>query len=307
MSWIVQQHVENRLTFEHLIKTLQDSFGIPIKLKRIFKLKSSAATCYKSTYNKILENILKSKVIHIDETKIKLQKTSGYVWVLTNLIDVYYIYRANRETDFLHSLLKNFDGILISDFYPGYDSLKCLQQKCLLHLIRDINLDLLKYPFDQDLNEIGKKFGEVLRGIILTIDRFGLKCRFLRKHKKDVERLFKDIQNDICRSSIAEKLNKRLNKYRSKLFMFLDYDGVPWNNNNAEHAIKPFTKYRRIVDQASVHRNSDAQYEFPRIPVPEHPSSIVKGARLREQGGYRKGLAQPCSLFPEFACINSAK
>ena len=29
------------------------------------------------------------------------------------------------------------------------------------------------------------------------------------------------------------------------MFTFLDYDGIPWNNNNAEHAIKRFAKYRR--------------------------------------------------------------
>jgi hypothetical protein len=29
------------------------------------------------------------------------------------------------------------------------------------------------------------------------------------------------------------------------MFTFLDHNGVPWNNNNAEHAIKRFVKYRR--------------------------------------------------------------
>ena len=32
------------------------------------------------------------------------------------------------------------------------------------------------------------------------------------------------------------------------MFTFLDHDGVPWNNNNAEHAIKRFAKYRRHAD-----------------------------------------------------------
>src|SRR6267378_404209 len=36
-------------------------------------------------------------------------------------------------------------------------------------------------------------------------------------------------------------------KYRDKLFIFLSYDGVPWNNNNAEHAVKAFAKIRDIV------------------------------------------------------------
>jgi hypothetical protein len=37
-------------------------------------------------------------------------------------------------------------------------------------------------------------------------------------------------------------------KSGAKMFTFLDFDGVPWNNNNAEHAIKRFAKYRRDAD-----------------------------------------------------------
>ena len=36
-----------------------------------------------------------------------------------------------------------------------------------------------------------------------------------------------------------------LAKNRASLFTFLDYDGVPWNNNNAEHAIKALALLRR--------------------------------------------------------------
>lgn len=36
---------------------------------------------------------------------------------------------------------------------------------------------------------------------------------------------------------------------REKLFTFLRHDGVPWNNNNSEHAIKSFTLYRKITNE----------------------------------------------------------
>ena len=39
-----------------------------------------------------------------------------------------------------------------------------------------------------------------------------------------------------------------MGKYGSRLFTFLDYDGVPWNNNNAEHAIHGFARVRRFSD-----------------------------------------------------------
>ena len=33
-----------------------------------------------------------------------------------------------------------------------------------------------------------------------------------------------------------------------RLFTFLDHDRVPWHNNNAEHAIHAFARYRRFAD-----------------------------------------------------------
>jgi hypothetical protein len=38
---------------------------------------------------------------------------------------------------------------------------------------------------------------------------------------------------------------------RDKLFTFLTHDGVPWNNNNAEHAIKAFARLRRAIEGLS--------------------------------------------------------
>jgi hypothetical protein len=36
-------------------------------------------------------------------------------------------------------------------------------------------------------------------------------------------------------------------RHQNKLFTFMQYDGVPWNNNNAENAIKMFAYYRRVT------------------------------------------------------------
>lgn len=49
-------------------------------------------------------------------------------------------------------------------------------------------------------------------------------------------------------SEIAKKYQKRFKKYGKRYFTFLEYDGVPWNNCNAEYAIRFFAKHRRIAD-----------------------------------------------------------
>ena len=156
-----------------------------------------------------------------------------------------YIYSASREGELLHSLLKDFKGVLVSDFYAAYDSLDCPQQKCLIHLIRDMNDDLMKEPFNDEIKSLAGEFSLLLKEIIATVDRFGLKGRFLRKHKLSVDHFFKYLTHQKFQTETAQKCKARLEKNRHCLFTFLDFDGVPWNNNNAEHAIKSFALLRR--------------------------------------------------------------
>ena len=179
--------------------------------------------------------------------KMKLVAETGYVWVFTSLLDVAYVYRPTREGQFLHEILKGFSGVLVNDFYSAYDSVACPQQKCLVHLMWDINKDLLANPFDDDLKFLASRFGELLRTIIGTVDKFGLKERHLRKHKGDVALFYSGIGQRQITSDVAQHYRERILKYREKLFAFLDYDSVPWNNNNAEYAIKPVAKYRPLL------------------------------------------------------------
>ena len=72
--------------------------------------------------------------------------------------------------------------------------------------------------------------------------------RHLGKHRRDVERFFRAVARQSYRSEVTQGYGKRLLKYQDKLFTFLNHDGVPWNNNNAEHAVKKFADYREIVD-----------------------------------------------------------
>lgn len=248
IAWAIDQHVTNRITFQNLESPAKDYFGLSISFRKLYEFKAYAAQYYTVTYDRLLKKLVNGSIIHADETKINLQKGSGYVWVLTSMEDVVYLYRPSREADFLHTVLAGFQGVLITDFYTGYDSLPCLQQKCLIHLIRDINDDLLKHPFDQELKELATLFGQLLRGIMATVDRVGLKASYLRKHKPEVKAFMDVLTVKAFESEIAGQYGKRILKYQSKLFTFLEHDSVPWNNNNAEHAVKYFAKYRRLTN-----------------------------------------------------------
>ena len=242
------QHVVHRISLQQVEVMFEDCFGLRVGIKEVLMIKALMARRYRQTCKGILARIVAGGLVHVDETEVNLQKGKGYVWVLASMEDVVYIYRPNREADFLRDLLRDFKGVLVSDFYPGYDSLPCEQQACLVHLIRDMNADLMGSPYDEEFKALAAEFGKLLRSIVGTIDKYGLKKRHLHKHKAEVARFFRDLAARVYRSELAEGYQKRLLKNEGRLFTFLDHDGVPWNNNAAEHAIKAFACFRELYD-----------------------------------------------------------
>lgn len=104
--------------------------------------------------------------------------------------------------------------------------------------------------FDEELKQLARDFTILLQAVVETIDRFGLKRLHLAKHQKEVERFYARLSQAEYRSEIAAYYQQRLTKYKDKLFTFLGRDGIPWNNNNGENAIKRFAALRKVLGTA---------------------------------------------------------
>jgi hypothetical protein len=147
-------------------------------------------------------------------------------------------------------MLDGFGGVLVSDFYAAYDGLDHVQQRCLIHLIRDMNRAILDNPFDQELQSITAPFGAILRSIVTTIDEYGLKRRHLERHARAVDAFFEGLQDRVCETDASKALRTRLLRNRDRLFTFIHRDGVSWNNNLAENAIKRVSDLREDVGRS---------------------------------------------------------
>jgi len=199
--------------------------------------------------------------------------------------------------------------VLVSDFYAAYDAMDCAQQKCLIHLMRDLNDDLLKQPFNGELKALVREFALLLKPIIETVDRFGLTAQYLRKHKTFVWRFYQDMFKREYQSERAVYYKKRFEKNQDKLFTFLDYDGIPWNNNNAEHAIKAFASLRKVIGGVSTEKGireyltllsicETCQYkgvsffDFLRSGEKDIEAFMKRGTRVSKESGFPSRLPE---------------
>ncbi len=246
-AWVVYQRIALRMSYRLISKATFDLFSEQLSPETAVGFIEKFSEYYQCTENLLLRRILDGPVVHLDETRINILGADQYVWVLTDNARVVFRLRPNRETEFLRPLFFTFKGTVVTDFYGGYDALPCTQQKCLVHLIRDLNDDLWKNPFDDELEGFVAAVRDLLVPLLEDVQRFGLKARHLRKHRSRVDRFYRDlIMGQASVRDTTARYRKRFERYKESLFSFIESDGVPWHNNAAERALRHLAVQRKI-------------------------------------------------------------
>jgi hypothetical protein len=246
-AWIVYQRLILRLPFDIIRFNLKEMFNENMGIGSVYTVFHKFAFFYAYTERRNLKEILDSPFIHVDETKINVRGVDHYVWIFTNGKQVIFRETETREINMALKLLKDFKGILISDFYPGYESLKCKHQKCWVHLLRDLNEDLYKNPYDIEYEKFILELRNLIIPIFESIKEFGSKKCHFNKFAKNRDTFYhRLILNENYNSEITLKYQKRFEKNWASLFTFMELDNIPWNNNMAERGLRHLAVQRKI-------------------------------------------------------------
>jgi Transposase IS66 family/RNase_H superfamily len=141
-AWVVYQRIAMRLPHRSIVEMANEQFNEKISAAFVQASINDFSHYYAETESIIIQHLLQSSFIHADETPVNIRGVSQYLWVFTDGKHVLFKLRESREATIVYEFLAAYQGTLISDFYPGYDSVQCRQQKCWVHLIRDLNDDL---------------------------------------------------------------------------------------------------------------------------------------------------------------------
>jgi len=187
---LVYHRVALRLPYERIAEIFTEQFHEPSPSESFAGFFSDLSAYYAETEHTIASRLFQSPIMHADETSINIRGVTQYVWVFTDGNYVSFQLRKTREATFVHEFLAQYQGTLISDFYAGYDAVPCQQQKCWVHLIRDLNSDLLSTPFDSEFERFVIAVRNLIIPIMETIQTYGLKQRHLQKFQKPVDTFY---------------------------------------------------------------------------------------------------------------------
>jgi transposase len=191
-------------------------------------------------YEEIIEDIQHVGVLHGDETGWRVNGKTHWLWCFTSKkATIFTIERSRGRPVVLQFIKEHFDGVLVSDFWFAYNVLTCAKQRCLVHLLRDLER-VWKY---KDSSGDWKKFSKKLKRLIRDAIR-------LQKRKAELDeetyvrlcgRIDKRLQLLLEHewfNKEAKRLVKRLSRHQDELFTFLRDADVPFDNNFGERSIR---------------------------------------------------------------------
>ena len=219
-------------------------------------------------YHRIHEELLKCDTLHIDETRIQVNKEEGkkassqsWMWVIQSgmheaIKGTFFHYSCTRGSSVPQKLLKGFSGYLTTDAYIGYDKVEGIKRNlCWAHCRRYFAESI---PLDNSGKEIpgskgaeGRKFINLLFKLEEEMKNLSIKER--EEKRQEASRAILDafwswveITSQIPTTN--EKLTRALGYVQNQkkyLETFLEDGRLEISNNLCESHIRPFATARR--------------------------------------------------------------
>lgn len=242
---------------------------------------------YALMLNKLKKN---SELLHADETTMQCNKEQGknassnsYMWVIASgelekSKGVIFHYSKSRSSDVANNLLNDFNGILVTDGYDGYNILdtKLTHAECWAHARRyfyeSVPLDSNKQMITTSDGYTGVAYIDDLFAVEKEISTLDVDAKLkIRKEKslpiveKFYEWVYSVMENKYITNSKLKKALVYAKNQKENLSKFLEDGRIPLTNSRAERAIRPFAVHRKnwlFADTTNGARANAILYSF---------------------------------------------
>jgi transposase len=248
MSLIATLAIAKRMPQRSIQKLLEGLYGVHISLGEITEILHKVAGFAKETVQWILRRIRGSPHAHGDETGWRENGINGYLWSLCTPELRYFHFDHSRASAVAKRMLGLcFGGVLVCDFYGGYNFYDGPIQRCWVHLLRDLKKLLEARPDDANLCQWVESIRAVYK-IARKIARRGFIEDVRLKFRQQLEAKLMSLAQPYLKDDSAPQrvLAQRIEKHLGELFTFVEYVGCPSGNNAAERSIRPAVIARKI-------------------------------------------------------------
>jgi transposase len=242
-----------RLPIRQIRELVRTLHGVEVSIGEIVELLHRISRHAQPLLAALLREIRASSAVQADETGWREDGENGYIWSVSTPTIRYYEYHHSRAGDVVKQLIgEDFQGVLGSDFYAGYNIHQGLHQRCWVHFLRDIH-DLKKLsPDDAALWQWAKEVKQIYeRAKAAPAPDWQLPLTKQHAQRVALQHVCEQELWQVCApfvqtQALMHTLCERVERFLPELFVFVAYPGVPSDNNLAERSVRPLVIARKI-------------------------------------------------------------
>jgi hypothetical protein len=240
-------------SYDQVINLLWDLYRFRITDGEITNILDARRLELLPEYEHLKESIRAGPAVHMDESRWRIQsEKAGYAWSMssTTSSDVVFKLADSRGKGNAEELLgDNYQGVGITDRYPGYKHLFALHQICWAHLQRTAkdltHLECLGKTKQKHVT----RFYQQLAAIYASIRAYQAEPFDETKRRTQADALLEQTKQLCSPHRLDPKkltdLKAGILEYQDCLFICLTVASTPADNNRAERDIKQLVIKRR--------------------------------------------------------------
>ncbi len=242
-----------RLPFRVIQDYLRRRWALALSTGELVGLVRGVAERGKSDYEALGNKIRGSPVVNGDETGWREDGRNGYLWSFSTPSVRYFLYRKTRSQTVVKEVLgEEFDGVLVTDFYAGYNVHKGAHQRCWTHLLRDVRELKREHEKDESVQWWAQAVKDVYdrakayKGPNRRLGPVDQKAERVKAQRKYEQELLALCKPHLKKKQAMSRLCERIERFLPELFMFVTDPRVPADNNAAERSLREPVVSRKI-------------------------------------------------------------
>ena len=235
------------LPFKRCSELIEDLTGHKISEGSLANFQVKSYKNLEDYETELKKMLLKSNVLHADETGIRLNGKLHWMHVLSNEFFSYFGYHHKRGKEAINdfNIIPLYNGNLVHDRFAPYFSYECEHSLCNAHILRELH-----YLWESKKLKWTRNLSSLLVGVHHKVKHGKVYST------KDYERILSDFEklilptiqnyNKVYTKTKEEKLAFALEKHKHLFLKFIKEKEVPFDNNQAERDLRMIKVKQKI-------------------------------------------------------------
>jgi len=234
---------DDRLPLRKTISAIERQYKTTLTSKAVYDITKRVADIATPEYEKIKKKIRRATHLHIDETKIKIQGKTHWLWIFRSRKNVFFVIHKKRNRTVLDEILGyHYTGFIICDGLSAYKEYSKYLQRCWAHILRETKEMAKKHDDAKPMHQWMKDLFTIVKSASIKDPP--------EKRQKLYDKCIQEMKWLIEKFSSYQHLTKVITTIKNGLefwFTRIKHPQIEPTNNNGERSLREMVVIKKII------------------------------------------------------------